>query len=89
MGINSGILQGSILGPLLFNLYINDIDSIDDTVEFIIYADDISLFFTSSTTDDLIPRCNHVLRNLHKWDTFILPSVNSTATKAILFQGKR
>lgn len=88
MEINSGIPQGSILGPLLFNLYINDITTIDDSVKFIVYADDSSLFFTSSNTNELVSRCNHVLSKLHEWSTLNSLTINSTKTKAMLFQAK-
>ena len=41
--LSAGVSQGSILGPLLFNIYMNDIHDASSKFHFIIYADDINL----------------------------------------------
>ena len=41
--IETGDPQGSILGPLLFNIYMNDIHTVSDKFSFILYADDTAL----------------------------------------------
>lgn len=43
--LNSGVLQGSILGPLLFTVYINGVVRIYENTQFVVYADDTSFFF--------------------------------------------
>ena len=48
--IKCGVPQGSILGPLFFIFYINDLPNVSDIIETILFADDTSLFYSHSGT---------------------------------------
>lgn len=86
--VTSGVPQGSILGPLLFNIYLNDIININPIAKFIIYADDTSMFFSGSDITDLAGECNHTLTELQKWSTANSMIVNVNKSKAVIFRSK-
>ncbi|CAI2737970.1 unnamed protein product, partial [Dicrocoelium dendriticum] len=63
--MTSGIPQGSVLGPELFKLYINDLPTALQT-DCLIYADDLKLWSTVSSIED-VDRLQGALDQLHEW----------------------
>jgi hypothetical protein len=63
-----GVHQGSVLGPLLFNVYINDFPSIlNNVAHTILYADDITIIVSSNDLNPLNYKLNIVMNRISKW----------------------
>lgn len=85
MKLTAGVPQGSTLGPLLFNLYVNDVVNITTEATFIIYADDTSIFIQSKDPHELFQIANATLDNLNIWSAANSLKINTTKTKAVVF----
>lgn len=83
--VRTGVPQGSILGPYLFILYINDIVNVDPSAKCVIYADDTSLFFDGDLGSEMSNRANKTLASIQKWATSNCLKINVEKTKAVMF----
>ena len=67
--ISCGVPQGSVLGPLLFLLYINDIQFVDTRIVLNLFADDTCLFVFDKDPESLFLKSNMSLDSINKWFT--------------------
>ena len=84
--VTCGVPQGSILGPLLFLIYINDIPQSVDC-ELLLYADDTCLIHQNQNTDIIQEKLNNEFSNLCDWfiDNRLSIHFGEDKTKSILF----
>ena len=83
-----GIPQGSVLGPLLFLLYVNDIQFASNILNSIIFADDTNLFASGDNIDVLCTTVNEELKNIDAWFVANKLKLNIDKTCWMLFQPK-
>ena len=83
--IYSGVPQGSVLGPLLFLIYINDLaDGITSTCK--IFADDISLFSKVLDVNKLVIELKKINEWAYQWEMQFNPDLNKQANEVIFSQ---
>ena len=81
--------QGSVLGPLLFLIYINDIFSCSNYLSFILFADDTNIFFQHKNISELTKIVNHELSFVATWFKANKLTLHPDKTKFILFHPAR
>ena len=85
---NAGVPQGSVLGPMLFLVYVNDIsESLLSLTR--LFTDDSSLFYSASNIQDIEGIINYDLQVLTSWAKQWLINFNPQKTEALLFTLKQ
>ena len=83
--IKCGVPQGSVLGPLLFILYINDLFHSSSFLSFILFADDTNIFFSHKDINTLFDTVNTELNTVSSWFNANKLTLHPDKTKFILF----
>ena len=87
--ITCGVPQGSILGPLLFLIYINNISLSTTNAHILSYADDTTLLITGENINSLYLKDNDVLKELETWLKSNKLVLNAQKSKYIIFKGPK
>lgn len=86
--ITHGVPQGSVLGPKLFIMYINEISEVLNKLQCILFADDTSLYGSGKDLELLLNSVETEHKILKKWFEVNKLSVNLHKTKYIVFGNK-
>ena len=79
--LTCGVPQGSILGPLLFILYVNDIVNTSSVLDFVLFADDTIILYSHEDLASKIDVVNNELKEVTNWFKANRLSVNAKKDK--------
>ena len=84
--VGCGVPQGSILGPLLFLLYVIDIHRCSNKLRFYLFADDTNILYANKNLRDLETIVNIELQNVYNWLTASKLTLNIKKSNFVIFR---
>ena len=85
--VECGVPQGSVLGPLFFILYVNDMVRACEGLDLVLFADDTNIFAEGSNPTELFGRVNRGLDELSRWFRCNRLTLNLRKTEYVYFAG--
>ena len=85
MKIACGVPQGSVLGPLLFLIFIIDLPSVSKQLRFYLFADDTNIYYETDNPEELAKKVNTKLKYVKRWLDANKLSLNTNKTNYMIF----
>ena len=76
------------MGPILFLIYVNDINNADTDAKYTKFADDTTIITCGQTLQEATQKMNSALSKLHRWFSQNKLNLNPSKTRYIIFNGK-
>ena len=89
MNVTCGVPQGSILGPALFIIYINDMCNVSSLMKSIVFADDTNFFYSGKDLTEVCKTVSNELDKLCRWFQVNKLSLNIAKTNFMVFGNKK
>ena len=87
--ISTGVPQGSVLGPLLFLLYINDLPVASTLLELVLFADDSNILMQGKNLNDIAISLSKELVTIDDWFCANKLLLNASKTNLIIFKSRK
>ena len=87
--VSCGVPQGSVLGPLLFLMFINDLPNSCPLGKVRIFADDTSIFFHSDNIEDIILTARKIMTQLTSWFDANKLTLNADKSSFTIFRSAK
>ena len=87
--IRCGVPQGSVLGPKLFNIYINDLCNVSSMLRCVLFADDTTIICSKYDLKELCTEVNNELNKVSDWFNINKLSLNLNKTNFMLFANSK
>ena len=84
-GVQLGVPQGSILGPILFLIYVNDINNCNRDAKFTKFADDTTVLTSGKTLLEAVDKMNAAMVDIAKWFRRNKLNLNPSKTRYMIF----